>query len=227
MSDIKDYPPLPVRLPSWEELNRRVANMCNYMKSYINDLDDNVHGDEYRLLDTSLDDLRFPATGNKLDSASTRYSFDLTDLGVSFDANARYTNEQLSYIVQLPHSWKEGTSLYPHIHWIQSQAAFPNWLMSYRVYNNNEAPGTWTNAIIDSSEFTWSSGDLAQISSFPAITMTGKTMSCLIDIKLWRDTANTSTELAGADPVATAVLLKELDIHYEIDSFGSATEYTK
>jgi hypothetical protein len=49
----------------------------------------------------------------------------------------------------------------------------------------------------------------------------------MLDIKLWRDTTNASGEFTGADPVAAAVLLKELDIHFELDSFGSNEEYVK
>ncbi|MCH9835903.1 hypothetical protein K0U83_09585 [bacterium] len=180
-----------------------------------------------RVSDTSYDDLKFPATASKLESASTRYSFDSTDLGVAFDADARHTEEQLSYIVQMPHAWKEGTTLYPHVHWIQTTADYPNWLLSYRVYNNNESPGSWTLAPIDSHVFTWSSGSLAQISAFPSITMTGKSLSCLLDVKLWRDAANGSGEFVGAESSPVSVLMKEFDIHYEIDSLGSNEPFTK
>ena len=114
-----------------------------------------------------------------------------------------------------------------HMHWIQNQAAVPNWLMAYRVYNNGEGPGSFTLLPWDHSIVTYTSGTICQITDFAEISMTGKTLSCIIDIKLWRDTTNASTEFAGADPVATDVLLKELDIHYEIDSLGSDEEYTK
>jgi len=174
------------------------------------------------------DDLRFPATGINLDSAATRYSFDTTDLAVSFANNSRYTTEQLNYIIQLPHSWKEESALRPHIHWIQNQAAVPNWLIEYRVYNNGDLlPAFGTFGTLQSHAFTWSSGSLVQISSFPEISMTGLRASCFVDVKMWRDTTNVSTEFVGADPVATSVLLKEFDTHYEIDSFGSALEFVK
>jgi hypothetical protein len=180
-----------------------------------------------RLSDTSWEDLRFPATGNRLDSAATRYSFDFTELGVSFDNNSRYTNEQLSFIAQMPHSWKEGTTLDVHLHWIQNQAAIPNWLLAYRVYNNGEDPGAYAELPWDAHAITYTSGTICQVTDFPAITMTGKTISCIMDFKLWRDTTNASGEFAGNDPVATAALLKEMDIHYEVDSLGSNTEYVK
>ena len=191
------------------------------------DVDGTATLDGLRLSDTSYDDLKFPVASVKLDSAATRYSYDTTDLGIQFDADARHVEEQLNFIVQFPHAWKEGTSVHPHIHWIQTTADHPNWLISYRVYNNDEAPGSWTFATATTGVFTWSSGSLAQISSFPAITMTGKTLSCIMDVKLWRDVANGSGEFTGAESSPVAVLLKEFDIHYEIDSFGSNEEFVK
>ena len=177
---------------------------------------------------TRWDDLRFPATAVNLDSAATRYSFDTTDIAISFANNARYTNEQLNFIIQLPHSWQEESAIKPHIHWIQNQAAVPNWLIEYRVYNNGDLlPAFGTFGTLQSHAFTWSSGSLVQISSFPEIDMTGFRASCIVDVKLWRDTLNTSAQFAGVDPVATAVLLKEFDSHYQIDSFGSAMEFVK
>lgn len=193
------------------------------LRRYIND--------ELQRISTSFqiaprwDDLRFPTTGDRLDSASTRYSFDSTELGVTFDNDSRYPNEQLSNIVQIPHAWREQSGIRPHIHWIQNQSAIPNWLMAYRVYNNNETPGTFTEVALSSTVFTYTTGSIVQISSFPEIDMTGMSLSCFVDIKIWRDTTNASGVFAGADPVATGVLLKEYDIHYLVDSFGSPIEF--
>ncbi len=185
----------------------------------------------YKLSDVaaagSWEDLRFPAIALRIDSSATRYSIDTTDLGVSFAANARHVEEQVNMIAQLPHGWKEGSDLHPHIHWIQTTADLPNWLMQYRVYNSDTAPGAWTYEVANTPAFTWASGSLSQISSFPPIDMTGMTVSCIVDIKFWRDVADGSGEFGGAESSPVAVLLKEFDIHYLIDSFGSTAEYTK
>lgn len=183
---------------------------------------------DLRLSDTSWDDLRFPASADRLDVAATRYSYDYDELGISIEANARHPEEVIGNIVQMPHAWKEGSAVYPHIHWKQSQSAVPNWLIEYRAYNNGEAiPVSFIRAIAESPVFSYTSGDILQISSFPTIDMTGLSISSFVDIKIYRDTANTSGLFAGADPVASAVLLKEIDVHFEIDSLGSDLEFTK
>jgi len=61
-----------------------------------------------------FDDLRFPATAINPPGAVNDPGFDATNGGWLFDAVA---TEVLFLIVQMPHSWKEGTSIEPHIHW--------------------------------------------------------------------------------------------------------------
>lgn len=178
-----------------------------------------------RLTDTSWDDLRFPASGVNLDSAATRYSFDKTNLGILFADNSRYTDEQVSMIGQYPHHAKAERNIHPHIHWEQDSSTIPNFLLAWRITNNGAAPGAWTLSTINNHKFTYVSGSIIQISEFDEINMTGTTISCLLEFKLWNDTANTSTEFAGAQ--AKAVLFKEFDVHYEIDSLGSNDEYVK
>lgn len=179
-----------------------------------------------RLSDTSFEDLKFSATAVDIDKNSTRYRFDATNMGIVFDDDARYTEEQVSMIGQMPHAAKAEAAIHPHIHWIQDhETTLPNWLLGYRITNNGAAPGSFTLLTPESHIFTYTSGDLLQISSFGDIAMTGATISCILEFKLWNDTANTSTEFAGA--VAKAALFKEFDVHYEIDSFGSNEEFVK
>jgi len=174
------------------------------------------------------EDLRFPAIGRNIDVSAGRIDYDFAELGVGFANNTRYTEEMVGHIIQLPHAWAEGSEINPHIHWIQAQAAVPNWMIEYRVYNNGDTPPvSWTQAITNTPAFTYTSGSIAQISGFSSISMTGLTVSCMVDIKLYRDTGNVSTLFSGADPVNTTVLLKEFDIHYQSDARGSVVEYTK
>ena len=178
-----------------------------------------------RLTDSNWDDLRFPASGIDMDKGSTRYAFDSVNMGILFDADSRYPEEQLNMGGQLPHHGKAESNLHPHIHWEQDSAIIPNFLLAWRITNNGVAPGAWTFSIIDNHKFTYVSGSIIQISEFDEISMVGSTISCILEFKLWNDTANTSTEFVGA--VAKAVLFKEFDIHYEIDSLGSDDEYVK
>jgi hypothetical protein len=175
------------------------------------------------------DDLRFPFTGRNIDVSTGRIDYDYTDLGITFQSNARYNvSEQVSMIAQLPHAWKEGSAVRPHIHWLQTSSADPNWLLLYRVYSNGEAPGSFTAVKWSSHIFTYSSGTLCQITTFPEISMTGKTVSCFIDFKFYRDNDDTSGLFSGNDDSGIgAITVKEFDVHYLTNSPGSTSEYTK
>lgn len=174
------------------------------------------------------DDFRTPAIEQALDSSSGRIDYDFTEIGVGFQANARYPDEPLVHLVQMPHEWQEGSTIKPHIHWVQNSANFPNWLMEYRKYNNGElVPGSFVQSTVESHIFTWSSGNLLQISNFPEIEMSDMVLSCFVDVKIYRDSANASGLFAGADPYSGVALLKEYDIHHLVDSFGSTLEFIK
>lgn len=176
---------------------------------------------------TTWDDVFVPFTQAKQGSNS-KPSFDETNVGLLFPYN---DNSAIIYmVVQIPHKYKVGSDIYPHIHWQQSISSFPTWSMSYKWFNNNEAvPASFTTITTDTGEFTYSSGNLAQISAFPAITgatnseggglsSTEKGISSVLLIKLWRS--------ANTGPNAN-ILAFQFDIHIEIDTQGSRGEYTK
>jgi len=161
------------------------------------------------------EDLRFPATQTKRGSLD-KPDFDYTNIGLLFPQND--TAEVAYFIVQMPHAYKLGTDLKPHIHFIQSAVTVPVFKLVYRWYNNGGAVPAYESAIATSSlKYTYTSGSILQIASFPYITSSASGLSSILDIKLYRD-----------DNVVTGdVLVKEFDIHFQADSFGSSTEYIK
>jgi hypothetical protein len=181
------------------------------------------------------DDLRFPLTGRNIDVVSGRLDFDYYNGTVTFAANARFDlAETISFTVQLPHAWKQGTSVHPHIHWVQQGADVPNWLVGYKIYKKGTTSlaleTDFSNHIMlphSSNVYTYSSGVLEQITSFGLIDMTGCTISDTLHMCLWRDSANTSGEFAGADPSAIVEHIREFDIHIVKDSDGSHIEFSK
>jgi len=181
--------------------------------------------------DSGWDDLRFPFIGRNIDVASGRIGYDYAELGINFADNSRYAaTEQVSMICQLAHSYKLESPVTPHLHWAQSSADIPNWLFVYRKYLNGAAvPGGWVEAILSSHVHTYTAGTILQLSTFPAIDMSGMTdLSGFIDCKLFRDTLNTSTLFGGADPLTGNALVKEFDIHFQQDTpGGSAQELVK
>ncbi len=169
-----------------------------------------------RLTDTSWDDMKFPFTRDK-QGQSSKPDYDFTNMGLLFPYD---DPAEIVYITsQMLHAWKQGTTIYPHIHYIQEGADQPTFKMDYRFFNTGDLqPGSFTTVTFDNHVFDYASGDLHQIASIDGgISMEGLTLSCLMDMKVYRD-----DDLIEAD-----VLGKEFDIHYEINSFGSEEEYIK
>jgi hypothetical protein len=162
------------------------------------------------------DDLTFPFTQTK-QGANLLPDFDYTNLGLLFDRNK--PTEIVYMIAQFPHKRKLGAEVRPHIHWQQSEATVPVFKMSYKwVLNGGLVPADWTTVAITSNAFTYTSGNLAQISKWAALTPPeGDAVSTMLLIKLFRDD----------NTLPASALAFEFDIHYQIDSDGSRQEYVK
>jgi hypothetical protein len=97
--------------------------------------------------------------------------------------------------------------------------------MLYKWFNIGDAvPGSWTTINTTDAQGTpyvktYTSGNMHQISSWPGITGTGKTISSILLIKVYRydPTVNTSSSIPGF----------QFDIHYEKDAVGSHEAYVK
>ena len=134
--------------------------------------------------------------------------------------------DEVQFTVQLPHAWREGSTLHPHVHfapWVQGSAStneaqfvleyywanldaqFPATTASVAMYKSWTGDKQWYHFIAD---------DLAPI------TASGKTFSSLLKCRLYRDNTPASN-LAGK------VTFLYFDIHYEADALGSNQEYTK
>ncbi|MFC1878993.1 hypothetical protein ACFLZW_03685 [Chloroflexota bacterium] len=60
-----------------------------------------------------------------------------------------------------------------------------------------------------------------QIASFAAISGTGKTLSSVLLCRIYRKAGD------GSDNYDADAALLEFDIHYEVDAFGSDSEFVK
>lgn len=175
------------------------------------------------------DDLRFSLFGERLESPASRIQYNFAELTVDFGTGAVYPDDLVGLSGQMPHRWKLESTVGPHLHWYQTQAAVPNWLLAYRFYKNGSiVPAVWSLLAATAPVFSWSSGVLTQISAFPSIDMTGiDTVSAILDFKLYRDRTNVSGLFSGADTYAGDAMAKEFDMHFQIDAAGSREEYTK
>lgn len=179
------------------------------------------------------DDLRFPANdvnpgvANAPDwtlvAPGTTGTGDFGQLYVlEFNQN---TEEEVYLNVQLPHAWKEGSEIRPHIHWINHTQSVGDvvWGIEYAIANvNGYFPADTTKQSVVATCAPWVDGEIKhQIDSFGGIDMTGFEISCMLLIRLYREADN---------PLDTAdddVGLLEFDIHIQYDSDGSEEEFVK
>lgn len=168
---------------------------------------------------TSWDDLSAPLNTER-QGAGGKPDYDFTNLGLLFPQN---DDTEIAYlIIQMRHQKLLDSDIKLHVHYIQSVTQQPTFKIDYRWYNNGDAvPGSWTTiSTADGNKgiFTWSSGSILQIATFPAVSApANETVSSNLDIKLYRDD----------NDVTGDVLAKYVDLHYQINSFGSREEYTK
>lgn len=172
-----------------------------------------------RLLDTAWDDLRFPVSGiNPLGAGADPTRNPTTGL-LEFSASA--TNV-VAFQAQLPHNWREGSMIYPHVHWAPATTNTGNvlWQLEYRMANvHGTLPAGFTTiTVLDAGDGV---ADKHQIAPFAGISMTNMTLSCMVLCKLSRLGAD------GTDTQTGVAQLLEIDFHYEVDGFGSDEEYTK
>ena len=169
-------------------------------------------------------------TGQRLESPSSDIVLNIPEAAVTFETSARYPADYVVMPVQINHFWKEGSVVFPHLHWNQTTADTPNWLLGYRWQINGSAKTTaWTNLAHTTSVFTYVSGTLNQITPFANITppVGFSPVSDILQLRLYRDYTNVSTLFAGTDPVGADVDAMSFDIHVQIDTVGSRGQYTK
>lgn len=178
-------------------------------------------GDEPLTMNNTVwDDLRAPFSQTR-QGALLKPDFDTTNVGLLFPQN---DDTEITYIImQLPHKYKLGTNIHPHIHWQQMNGNTVVWKFDYKWFDVGEAvPGAFTTVTANAQAFTWAAGNLHQIDMFPAISGAGiGSVSSILLLKVYRDD-NVDAGAGGGDALAF-----EFDIHYEIDTLGSQSEFVK
>jgi len=164
------------------------------------------------------DDLRFPAANLKPGSAGVP-TWDNTNGLQEFSIG-----DYLFCQVQLPHAWKIGSTLKPHVHWckITSGPNLVRWQLDYKWVKTGQVMDAAFTTIADETPDV-SDGDTAYqhaLTALPDITTTGVDISDILVCKISR------VATAGASYGTRAVLF-EFDIHIQTDSQGSIAEYEK
>lgn len=177
-------------------------------------------------LGTSYEDLRIDGTSARLGvvapTVETGFRGDANHQAVNFVHNQA---DEVQFNVQLPHAWNEGSTIYPHVHFApwatNAGAAAVRFVLEYYVANVDgtfpASPGT----IQLTKTWTGSAQWKHQIASNDnGVDMTGLTLSSVLKCRLYRDNTVTNN-------LADKVTFLYFDIHYEVNAFGSDTEYGK
>ena len=174
---------------------------------------------DLELEDTVWDDLKAPATAINPPGIASDPDFDTTYGGWLFNASGV---ELLWIILQMPHDYKEGSAIRPHVHWypISTNTGDVYWRMEYKWTNVNDTDaGTFTTLnVLDAGDGT---AYKHQVVNFDEIAGTGKKISSLLIIKFSRQGSE------GTDTYTGDALFREFDVHYQKDGFGSDEEYVK
>jgi hypothetical protein len=190
-----------------------------------------VNGGNYTAFDDNGKLLRYGNARTELDEVSSAIALKVQGTGITtnlveqtqdFLVNADL-NDYLISSTQLNHDRDLTAIIDPHIHFWQTSANIPNFLLQYRWQKNNETEvSTWTNLVCRTPKWTYTSGKLHQmLFSVSGITPpTGTKMSDIVQFRVIRDNANTSTLFPSADPVAATVQVMSFDVHKICDKLG-------
>lgn len=173
--------------------------------------------------------------------ATTKGGSNPPDWGTTFMKNAGGTSkgvflwmfapnqeEELHFTIQIPHDYKVGSDIYPHIHWTTA-AGTPSgtnvvWGLEYTLIAvGGTFPNTvtiLTNTLIPECGIPTGTGQHL-ISPFSPVSGTGLGISSVLVCRLFR------AALGAADTFPNDVGLLGFDIHYEQDTQGSRDQWTK
>ena len=110
--------------------------------------------------------------------------------------------EGMSFTVQLPLNWKEGSTLYPNIHWIPKiSAASGNmkWNLEYSWVNiDGTFSGLTTSSVIVNAPFVMNQHLISNLTLGNAgISGEGKTNSSVLICRIYRDSSNSEDTFSG------------------------------
>lgn len=166
---------------------------------------------------TVWEDLMMPFTTGE--NATVGYpTFNADSLWYNFVIDTSGITKCIIYMpVQMPHRWKEGSTVYPHIHYHHVTAqGTPTFKVKYKWVNTGSLTGDWKWLTMETTSGT-TNNTHQMCYSTSGISGSGKTISSILLCMIYL-TAQTGT--GGIDAY-------QFDIHHEINSLGSNTETSK
>ncbi len=169
------------------------------------------------------DDLRVPLQNTKINPLNSEPAFENFADGLfafAFEAT-NADDESLHFVAQLPHAYKEGTNIVPHVHWMPSStnAGDVVWELEYIWVNvNGTTPGSTSVTVTDAGDGV---ALKQQKAIFAALDGTGKTISSVLTGRLTRLTSHIDDDFTG---IAYGL---EIDFHFEMNTIGSRQPLVK
>lgn len=168
------------------------------------------------------DDLRAPTTGINPTGPASPPTVDPDDGSLRFAQNQ---DNLIAVTFQMSHSWKEGTTIYPHLHWVKptSAAGTVAWQMRWRLAAPGEVFSAWTAwADLDAEVLDDDTAEKQAIDRLTGgLSMVGKVISTMLLFNVRRQSQG------GGDTYPTYAKLLEVDLHYQMDALGSVSQFTK
>ena len=168
---------------------------------------------------TTWNDIFFPLTTARR-GANNFPVFSETEVAYVFPSSD--TSHIMYMVGQMPHDRKVGSDISPHVHWKQTQSGSPVFKLDYKWFGiGQDISATWNTLVMDKRVIPYTSGSVHQLNYGDMISgsIVDPTVgvSSIIIMKLYRDD----------NAYAGNAVAYQFDIHYQQDSVGSRTEYSK
>jgi len=127
---------------------------------------------------------------------------------------------EIFFSAQLPHTYKQESDIYPHVHWMSPSGGSGDivWGLEYKWVSVGAAA---TNTTITHRALECPTAGVHTATDIATLDGTGKTVSSMLMCRLFRDGTN------ALDTCTSKVFLSEFDFHFEINSFGSREIWVK
>lgn len=181
-------------------------------------------GGNFTLTDTQWDDLRVPLSTtvkNPLKDEPVFEEVDSTGLYLFAFGPANDDDESVQFVAQLPHSYKVGSDLEFHVHWLPETTNTGNvvWELDYILLPIDGTKGSvQTITATVAADGTAYKHQVDDVDTIDGSTLGISSMLVCRFTRLGDDEADTFTGKA---------YVMEVDFHFEKDSLGSDEEYVK
>jgi len=150
--------------------------------------------------------------------------------GTTFMVYVFAKNDYVNATCQIPHTYKQGSDLKPHIHWtprnrgVSENGNNVGWKVDYSIANPD---GTFGPSItVDLQDTCNGVNHRHEITRSGIISGTGIQISSILQLKIYRSDTGADDTWAGTIASQLPALL-EFDIHFEINELGSEQELIK